>query len=70
MSRLITSRLSLVAATHAAIAFASTTALASQGPGTAGGTASDLIQVAMAVVVYGLCAAVIAVGLIGSVWKH
>ena len=42
-------------------------ALASQGPGTGPGTASGLTQLAMAVIVYGTSALVIAAGLIGAV---
>jgi hypothetical protein len=41
-------------------------ALASQGPGTGPGTASGLTQLAMAVVVYGTSALVVAAGLIGA----
>lgn len=41
-------------------------ALASQGPGGAMGTASHLTQVAMAILVYGASALVIAAGLIGA----
>jgi hypothetical protein len=42
-------------------------ALAAQGPGTGAGTAGNLTQLAMAVVVYGTSALVIAAGLIGAV---
>jgi hypothetical protein len=41
-------------------------ALASQGPGTGPGTASGLTQIAMAVIVYGTSALVIAAGLVGA----
>jgi|GEM_PF-876985 hypothetical protein len=41
-------------------------AYASQGPGTLPGTASPFTQMAMAIVVYGLCAITIAAGVIGS----
>ena len=41
--------------------------LAAQGPGTGAGTASSLTQIAMAVIVYGMSALVIAAGLIGAV---
>ncbi|WP_315836671.1 hypothetical protein [Bradyrhizobium prioriisuperbiae] len=64
------SRLSIVAGTIAAIGACSTAAVASQGPGTMPGTASDFTQIAMAVVVYGSCAAVVAAGLLGPLWKH
>lgn len=43
---------------------------ASQGPGTVPGTASPLTQMTMAIVVYGLCAAALAVGAIGLVRKN
>ena len=42
-------------------------ALAAQGPGTGAGTAGSLTQLAMAVVVYGMSALVVAAGLIGAV---
>jgi hypothetical protein len=42
-------------------------ALASQGPGAGPGTASGLTQFAMAVLVYGTSALVVAAGLIGAV---
>jgi hypothetical protein len=60
---------SVVAATLAAIglyAVSSGAALASQGPGIASGTASAVTQLGMAVLVYGLSAAILAVGLIGA----
>ena len=41
-------------------------ALASQGPGAGMGTASHLTQVAMAILVYGASALVVAIGLIGA----
>ena len=41
------------------------TALAFQGPGTGPGTASPFAQVAMAIIVYGGAALVLATGLIG-----
>ncbi len=41
-------------------------AVASQGPGTLPGTASASTQMMMAIVVYGLCAAAIAAGVIGA----
>jgi hypothetical protein len=41
-------------------------ALASQGPGIAQGNASPVVQVGMAVIVYGASALVIAAGLIGA----
>jgi hypothetical protein len=42
-------------------------ALASQGPGGGMGTASHLTQTAMAILVYGISAAVVVAGLIGAV---
>ena len=42
-------------------------AMASQGPGGGMGTASHLTQTAMAVLVYGLSALVVGLGLIGAV---
>jgi hypothetical protein len=45
-------------------------ALASQGPGGGMGTAGHLTQVAMAILVYGASALVVAVGLIGAVRGH
>jgi hypothetical protein len=42
-------------------------AFASQGPGAGPGTASGLTQLAMAIIVYGTSALVIAAGLIGAV---
>jgi len=41
-------------------------AFASQGPGAGPGTASGLTQLAMAVIVYGTSALVVAAGLIGA----
>jgi hypothetical protein len=41
-------------------------ALASQGPGSGMGTASHFTQVAMAILVYGVSAIVVAAGLIGA----
>ena len=41
-------------------------ALASQGPGAGPGTAGHLTQLAMAIVIYGGCALIVAAGLIGG----
>ena len=61
------SRAAFVAVTTvASLAFAEA-ALAAQGPGTGAGTASSLMQLAMAVIVYGTSALVIGAGLIGAV---
>ncbi len=45
-------------------------ALASQGPGAGMGTASPFIQLAMAVLVYGMSALVLGAGLIGAIRRH
>jgi hypothetical protein len=45
-------------------------ALASQGPGGGMGTASNLTQVVMAVIVYGAAALVIGTGLIGAMRRR
>jgi len=41
-------------------------ALASQGPGGGPGTAGDLTQLAMAIIVYGTSALVVGIGLVGA----
>ena len=53
------------AATLACLAFAGP-AVASQGPGGGPGTAGDLTQMAMAIIVYGTSALVVGAGLIGA----
>jgi hypothetical protein len=53
----------------AALSWAST-ASASQGPGGGQGTAGGFTQLAMAVLIYGSAALVIAAGLIGAVRRH
>ena len=60
------SRVAFAATTAASMAFAEA-AFAAQGPGTGAGTASSLTQFAMALIVYGASALVIAAGLIGAV---
>ncbi|MBR1091508.1 hypothetical protein JQ621_28960 [Bradyrhizobium manausense] len=45
-------------------------ALASQGPGAAGGTASPLTQLVMAILVYGVSAVVVGAGLIGALRRR
>ena len=60
-----TFRVAAVVSTVAGLYWADA-ALASQGPGTGPGTASGLTQLAMAVVVYGTSALVVAAGLIGA----
>ena len=63
------SRIALSALSSAVLLPAST-ALASQGPGGGMGTASPFTQLAMAVLVYGTSAVVIAAGLIGAARRH
>ncbi len=50
----------------ASIALGANSALASQGPGVESGTASPLMQLVMAILVYGASALVIGAGLIGA----
>jgi hypothetical protein len=45
-------------------------ACASQGPGIAPGTAGPMTQLAMAILIYGASAVVVAVGLIGALRQH
>jgi len=60
------SRAALAAtATVAAVSW-SAAALASQGPGGGMGTASHVIQLAMAILVYGTSAIIVGAGLIGA----
>ena len=58
-------RIAVVASTVAGLCWIDA-ALAAQGPGTGPGTASGLTQLAMAVIVYGTSALVVAAGLIGA----
>jgi hypothetical protein len=51
-------------------ALSASAALASQGPGGGPGTASGFTQLAMAILVYGVSAAVVAAGLIGAARQH
>jgi hypothetical protein len=50
----------------AAVWLPASAALASQGPGGGPGTASDLTQLVMAIIVYGMSALVVGAGLIGA----
>ena len=50
----------------AAAVLCANAALASQGPGTAPGTASPFTQLVMAIIVYGTSALVVGAGLIGA----
>jgi len=59
-----------VLAAFATVAISNGGALASQGPGGGIGTASYFTQTAMAVLVYGVAAIVVCVGLIGAVRKR
>lgn len=63
------SRMHLLFATIATLSLSAGFAHASRGPGTTPGTASPLMQIMMAIVVYGSCAAVIAAGAIGMLRK-
>jgi hypothetical protein len=57
-------------ATIAATLIVTGSAWASQGPGTAAGTASSAVQLLMAALVYGCCGAIIAAGLIGHLRRR
>jgi len=62
-----TPRISRIAtAAVAAVLLPASAALASQGPGGGPGTASDLTQLVMAIIVYGTSALVVGAGLIGA----
>ena len=63
------SRIAL-AAISSAVLLSASAALASQGPGGGMGTASPFTQLAMAVLVYGTSAIVVAAGLIGAARRH
>ena len=54
----------------ATVAISGSTAWASQGPGGGAGTASHFTQTTMAVLVYGVAAVVVCVGLIGAARKR
>ncbi len=62
-------RISRLAIT-ASVLLGASSALASQGPGAAGGTASPLTQLVMAILVYGASALVVGAGLIGALRGH
>jgi hypothetical protein len=59
-----------LAAIASAVLLSANAALASQGPGGGMGTASPFIQFAMAVLVYGTSAIVVAAGLIGAARRY
>lgn len=60
------SRLGFATATMVANSLSASAAFASQGPGGGLGTASPFTQLAMAILVYGVSAAVVGAGLIGA----
>ena len=60
------SRIAFATAAVAAVLLPADAALASQGPGGGPGTASDLTQLVMAIIVYGTSALVVGAGLIGA----
>jgi formate/nitrite transporter FocA (FNT family) len=64
--RLRISRLAITAG----VLLGASSALASQGPGVEGGTASPLTQLVMAILVYGASAIVVGAGLIGALRGH
>ena len=59
-------RIAFAGAAGVAVLLPASAALASQGPGGGPGTASDLTQLVMAIIVYGTSALVVGVGLIGA----
>jgi len=64
------SQRTLAAASTAATLLWANEAFASQGPGGGAGTASNFMQLAMAIIVYGTSALVVGSGLIGAARKH
>ena len=54
----------------ASVLLGASSALASQGPGVEGGTASPLTQLLMAILVYGASALIVGAGLIGALRRH
>jgi len=66
-SRMSASILRTVLATFAKVAISIGAAFAAQGPGGGMGTASHFTQTTMAVLVYGVVAIVVCVGLIGAI---
>jgi hypothetical protein len=64
------SRVALAFASAAMVLLPAHATLASQGPGGGHGTASSLIQLAMALIVYGTSALVVGSGLIGALRKR
>jgi len=60
------SRLAIVAS----LVLGASSALAAQGPGVEGGTATPLMQSVMAILVYGASALIVGAGLIGALRGH
>jgi hypothetical protein len=60
----------IACASASIVLLAARAAWASQGPGIAPGTAGTMTQLAMAILVYGASAVVVAVGLIGALRQH
>ena len=54
----------------ASVILGASSALAAQGPGVEGGTASPLTQLVMAILVYGASALIVGAGLIGALRGH
>ncbi len=54
----------------ASIVLGASSALAAQGPGVQAGSASPLTQSVMAILVYGVSAAIVGAGLIGALRGH
>lgn len=63
-------RFAVKLAVSAVTAWAAGAADASQGPGTSPGAAGSVTQLAMAIAVYGACAAIVGAGLIGLLRKR
>jgi hypothetical protein len=64
------SQISRLAVATCAVLLPAASAFASQGPGGGMGTASNLTQMAMAVIVYGASALIVGAGLIGALRRH
>jgi hypothetical protein len=54
----------------ASVVLGASSAFAAQGPGVGAGTASQLTQTLMAILVYGVSAAIVGAGLIGALRGH
>ncbi len=61
---------SIGAASHLVAACWAGSAFAAQGPGTSAGTAGHFTQLAMAVLIYGIAALVVGVGLSGALRRR